>query len=350
MYDLKILVTTIGGLTSPDLFYALSNNNERKIYTIGIDAFSHPSSKHLVDLFLVSPNSSIDEKSFVLFVKEICETHNINLIIPCGNEDNLALSKYQSLINIPIMLGSGYPMLVQAYDKGIVYEKLQNFLPDHAPKFKIFNSYSGFKEALKFFNFPSTNLIIKPRFGRGGRGVYQIVSSIDFNTFFNNKPKGEILFNQLDEILFNQQTFDDLILMEVLQEPFLSAYSLCHKGENLITLQHIREWGSASQTYRGLVSYNQELEKICSKIIRLFNLSYTNNMELAFNKDGKIVLFDLNPRIGASSCIDADIGLNFPYLAIKLLLGEKITFDKNNFKQQKRFIRYFSHTWTSDEI
>lgn len=345
MRKLKILITTIGGLTSPDLFYALKNNGEREIVCYGIDSFEWAICRNMVAKFAICPNSAKDEKKFAKFVQSFCIEHNIDLIIPCGNEDNLALAKYRDLIDTPIMI-SPYTSLVQSYDKGLVYQALQKHLPQHCPKFKIFNSYAGFKEALSFLNFPQKKIVIKPRNGRGGRGVYIINSSFDFQTFFSKKPENEVAFETIDSILRTQENFEDLIAMEYLQDPFISAYSLCQDGNNLLTLKHIREWGNASQTYRGLVSYDAQLEEICSSIIKLFNLSYTNNMELAHNENGDIILFDLNPRIGASSSIDSDIGLNFPYLAIKLLLQEDFSINKQNFLNSKRFIRHFTHFWT----
>lgn len=68
-------------------------------------------------------------------------------------------------------------------------------------------------------------------------------------------------------------------------------------------------------------------------------------MELATTDDGRIVLFDLNPRIGASSGIDKDIGFNFPLETLKLAFGDKIKVDKSKFKTSNTFIRYFDQVW-----
>lgn len=347
MKKLKVLITTIGGLTGPDLLHSLRNTAEREFEIYGIDAFMYPTCKTMVDAFFIAPDSYKEEEAFIDFVLDLCLKHQIDLIIPCGNEDNLALAKHKHSFSIPILVGE-YQDLIKAYDKGIVYEMLQKFLPDACPKFFIINHYEGFKLAIKELGFPQNPIIIKPRFGRGGRGVYAIKAKLDFENFFSQKPQSEIPFELLDSILATKQNFEDLIMMEHLNPPFLSAYSLCENGKNLITLEHIREWGNASQTYRGVVSYNEELEKICSKIIEIFNLSYTNNMELAFNQNNQITLFDLNPRLGASSGIDTEIGLNFPYLAIKLLLGEKFQIDKKQFANKRRFMRYFSYIWLNE--
>lgn len=344
MKKLKILITTIGGLTSPDLIYALRKNGEREIELFGLDSFEWAVCRNMVDHFCISPSSIEYEEKFADFVNHYAKQNHIDIIIPCGNEDNLALAKYKEKFQVPILVGS-YDSLIKAYDKGAVYKCLIKYLPEHAPKFKIIKNFKEFQEALEILNFPKNKVVIKPRFGRGGRGVYIISNHFDFNNFFHKKPENEVDIKTIEAVLQQQHNFEELIVMEYLSSPFLSAYSLCHQGNNLLTLKHIREWGNASQTYRGLVSYDEKLEKICSKIIKTFDLTYTNNMELAHNSNGEIILFDLNPRIGASSAIDVDIGFNFPYLAIKLLLGEKIDIKKNIPYSQARFLRFFSHFW-----
>lgn len=344
MKKLKILITTIGGLTSPDLIKALRENREREVELFGVDAFEWAVCRSMVDHFCISPNSDEDEEIFADFVNDYAQQNSIDVIIPCGNEDNLALAKYKERFQTPILVGS-YESLIKAYDKGVVYEFLRDHLPQHAPKFKIVKSLQEFQEALTFLNFPQNKIVIKPRFGRGGRGVYIIGNCFNFDNFFHKKPENEVDIKTIEAILKQQENFEELIVMEYLTSPFLSAYSLCHQGKNILTLKHIREWGNASQTYRGLVSYDKDMEELCSRVIEIFDLTYTNNMELAYNQNGEIVLFDLNPRLGASSCVDLDLGVNFPYLAIKLLLQEEVKIDKKLLPNQSRFIRYFSYLW-----
>lgn len=240
-----------------------------------------------------------------------------------------------------------YEDLIRAYDKGAVYEELQKNLPEFAPSFSIVNNYQDFLKAVKDIGYPAKKVVVKPRFGRGGRGVYILSNQFDFENIFKSKPINEYPFEFFDKLLKDQQKFEDLIIMEYLSDPYFSVYSICKDGENLFSLNHTREWGNASQTFRGKVIYNQNIEKLCTDIIKTFNLTFTNNIELATSEDGRTVLFDLNPRIGASSGIDKDIGFNFPYEALKLTLDEPIHIDKNHFKTPKVFLRYFDQVWNS---
>lgn len=347
MDKLKVLMTTVGGLTSPDIIKAIRENREREIELIGVDQFEFAIGRFFVDKFDTVPNSEENELEFINKIEHLVQKYNVDLIIPCGNEDNLALAKNKNAISTKIMV-SDFKDLIRAYDKGEVYQTLSRELPEFAPNFYIVNTYSTFVKAIREIGYPEKKVVIKPTFGRGGRGVYILNGNLDYKSVFELKPTGEFPLEFFEKLLFNKEKFDDLIIMECLEAPFYSVYSLCKNGENLISMNHIREWGNASQTFRGLVYHDEYIEKFADKVIKLFNLSYTNNMELATNIDGRIVLFDLNPRIGASSGIDRHIGLNFPDLAINIALGIEVKIDKGRFKNKKRFIRYFDEVWISD--
>lgn len=347
MKPLRILVTTIGGLTSPDCLLALRHNGEREVFIVGCDAFSGACGRVFVDSYELSPDSAKEEKKFIESIQTMVKKHRIDVIIPCGNEDNLALAKHKASFEIPIMVGK-YEDLLLAYDKGAVYQMLQTHLPESAPKFSLVRDWEGFKDSIHRLGYPHKKLVIKPRFGRGGRGVY-ILSDLSHNQeLFSIKPSNEMPLGFFENALKGRESkndTDELIIMEHLHEPFISAYSLCNKAQNIITLEHIREWGNASQTYRGYVSYNHKLEELCAKVIKTFKLEYTNNMELAYSEDSRLVLFDLNPRLGASSGIDTHLGLNFPYLALKLALGESVHIPPSIREVQMRFYRYFTQWW-----
>lgn len=345
---LNILITTVGGMTSPDILRAYKDCDEFEINLIGVDAFEFAVGKKFVDIFELSPNSVVNEKLFVEFIQEMVKKYKVDVVIPCGNEDNLALSKYSELVSCKIMVSS-YDSLIKAYDKGTVYKELTEHIPEHAPRYEIVNNYEQFMISIKKLGYPNNKVVIKPRFGRGGRGVYILCNKFNFQNVFESKPITEYPLEFFEKILRDENKFDDLIIMEYLDEPYYSVYSISNNGENIFSLNHIREWGNASQTFRGRVCYDVKIENLAAKIIEKFNLSYTNNIELATSSDGRIVLFDLNPRIGASSGIDKDIGFNFPLEALKLLLGSNITVDKSKFEKPKIFLRYFDQVWDHND-
>jgi carbamoylphosphate synthase large subunit len=344
MIGLRVMVTTVGGLTSPDILRALKMNGERDIEIVGVDPFEYVPGRAFVDHFHTVPSSGTSEVEFVSAIQTLVEKYRIDVVVPCGNEDNLALSKYRREISAAILAGE-YGDLAVAYDKGAVYESVHKHAPDIAPMYEIVNSAGPLMRAMERMGYPDRKVVIKPRHGRGGRGVHIVSNEFDFNSFFLSKPSAEIPIETVIRVLEGKDDFSDLIVMEHLGEPVHSIYSLCHGGRNIFTMTHIREWGTASQTYRGLVYYDEEMEKMASKVIGAMRLTYTCNMELGVSPDGRLVLFDLNPRLAASSATDCALGVNFPYLALKLLLGEDVSVDPTPFRSKSRFTRYFDHFW-----
>ena len=343
MKNLKVLITTVGGTTSPDIIRSLKDNGDRDIWLLGTDPIEYASGRYFVDEFQITTASFDNEDKFISEIMQLADQYNIDAIIPCGNEDNLALANNKEKFKCPIMVGS-YLSLCKAYDKGDVYKRLKYITPGYAPKFKIVNNIREFDVACSFLGFPEKNVVIKPRFGRGGRGVYILTDIPDLDAMLSSKPSHVLSQKYFRDLLYAQDIFEDLIVMEELHPPYHSSYTLVQK-EEVCTLDHIREWGSASQTFRGVVNYDKDIENFTKILAREYNLEYTFNIELATNSQGKLVLFDLNPRIGASSGIDKDLGVNYPYLSLKLLLGENIELIYKNILN-RRFVRYLDYVWS----
>lgn len=341
--EINICITTVGGLTSPDIIKACRNIRDYKVNILGIDPFEYAVGRYFCDKFEIVPYSGSDEEKFIEKLAELVKKYNINILLPCGNEDNLVISKNRYLLpDELIVLSSEYQSLKKAFDKSVVYAELSKY-EELKLKFHIVNSYEEFIQKAYELGFPDKPVVIKPTSSRGGRGVYVLEDTPDKN-IFSSKPYSLISkdFIQKFYALYGPKT---LIIMEFLKEPFYSVYSLAKDGKNLVSICHKREWGTASQTYRGIIEYNEELEHIASKVISDFNLQYFVNMELGFSEDGNLKLFDLNPRIGASTAISHYYGFNFIEYGIKLAIGELETDIRSEAKKlfgvPKRFIRYF---------
>lgn len=342
--ELNVCITTVGGLTSPDVIKACRNINNYKVNIVGVDPYEYAVGRYFCDYFEVVPSSSDNELDFVETINHIVKKYDINILIPCGNEDNIALSKNINLIqnNVNVLV-SEYSSLKKAFDKGLVYKETSKY-KNIGVDFFIVNSYEEFTEKISVLGFPDEPVVVKPAFGRGGRGVYILKDKPDYN-LFNIKPYNFISLDFIEK-LYKNKNVKSLIVMEFLDEPFYSVYSLSKDGENLVSLCHTREWGNASQTYRGIIEYREEIDNIASTIISDFKLSYFVNMELGISKrDKNIKIFDLNPRIGASTAISFYYGFNFLEYGVKLALGE-LNIDirklaKEIFKNPKRFVRYF---------
>ena len=61
------------------------------------------------------------------------------------------LAKYKNLLSSRVMVGE-YDSLIEAYDKGKVYDELKKSAPEYAPKYHIVNDYQNFLKAVEIDN------------------------------------------------------------------------------------------------------------------------------------------------------------------------------------------------------
>ena len=82
MKKINVLVTTVGGLTSPDILNALKNTGYYDVTLFGTDAFKFAVGKEFVDYFEVLPSSGLNELEFVHAIKELVLSYKIAVMIP----------------------------------------------------------------------------------------------------------------------------------------------------------------------------------------------------------------------------------------------------------------------------
>ena len=345
MHKLKILITTVGGVAFPSTINAFRLFKKNyKVFIYGTDKNENAVGKFFVNKFFKCEDSLLNPLKFTNQIINIIKEQKIDLLIPNGNEDIVALRKARNRIDIPI-LDSQKNLEKNYFNKKDVYESLINRVPEVCPKYFIFQNKKKYNFAKKKLNFPKKNIVLKPLSATGGRGVYELSDKVNKNTFKDRFEIPQIYNSQVLKYLNKKNKYEEILALEKLSKPFISVYSVCMDGHNFFSLSQEREWGSASQTLRGKVTHNKKIEKIASKIIKELNLSYLINMEFGMDSKKQLKLFDLNPRIAASSSVHVDIGINFPKIALNLLLDNnwkpKLKLKRNNLK----FYRYFSHIW-----
>jgi carbamoyl-phosphate synthase large subunit len=69
---------------------------------------------------------------------------------------------------------------------------------------------------------------------------------------------------------------------------------------------------------------HQEAEKAARRVVELLGLSYVVNVQLRCDDAGTPRLMEVNPRIPGTVGLSVAAGVNLPYLAVKLALGEDV--------------------------
>ena len=338
----NFLITTVGGITSPEIINAVRKYN-KNVLIIGIDQNKNAIGKFFVDKFIQAPKLNSNTLEFNKFINKIIIKYKINCIIPCGNNDNLFLNKNKKKIKSRILNALEFSDK-NFFDKITTYDHLKKNDIKSCPEFFLIKNINEFDFAKKKLNSKFNNLILKPSLGTGGRGVFEIFNQINCKELFSQRTENNLLsYNDLSNIL--KKNKKKMILMKKYNSKIYSVYTLCLKGTWIYSITHIREWGNASQTYRGQVFVNKKLNSISAEIVKSLKLSYLVNMEFAKDDNNDFKLIDLNPRIGASAAIHSSVGINLLPLTLDLLFKKQVTIPKKYLSFKKTFYRFFDKLW-----
>lgn len=347
--DVNVLLTTVGGKVSPSVVKSLTEVEERDLTVVGTDPVETVPGKYMVDEFYRTAASFEDADGFLDDVMDIIAAEDIDLVIPCINEESLLLSEHRERVESAgaRLATPNHETLKRAFDKYEAYSVLAECAPEAAPSFHLVTSYDEFETAAAELGFPDEKIVLKPRHGRGGRGVLIIDPEMAFDELLSQKPDRRYPPAFVDQLLKGFDWDDDFLLMEHLPGDIYSTYALCDEGETLLTMTHQRLWGTASQTLKSNITARDDIEHAVEQINAEFGFSYNINYEFKENEDGQAVMFDLNPRIAASTAVFRAVGVNMPYLSVKLALGESV--DPEPTDRDVSMMRYYQELFLDCE-
>jgi predicted ATP-grasp superfamily ATP-dependent carboligase len=131
-------------------------------------------------------------------------------------------------------------------------------------------------------------------------------------------PSYRIPFQRVYDGLKAAGEFPELMVMEFLEGEEYSIDCLAKSGE-LIAAVPRRKGGGRIR----ILENNKELMELAEVFTEEFKLDYIFNIQVKYNQ-GLPKLLEINPRMSGGLYFSCLSGVNFPYLAVKLLLGKKV--------------------------
>jgi carbamoyl-phosphate synthase large subunit len=325
-----ILVTATGGPSGLAAIHSLQEIEEftlvavdadplaSGLYTRGVKSYSVPLAK---------------DRSYVGRLLEICKKENVNVVLPCSDEEMHVMSKAENKqpfhrlgIEVPI---SEYELVMKASDKWKMLETISKF------GIKIPETFSPptlreFKGVLRKMDFP---VVVRPRISRGSRGV----------TYCANKGEATTAFKVL------KRMYGGVIVQEfisggrgsvfVVQTLWDKQHQLCAAAVMQKLLERPPTGGVA---LAGKTVHDDHLLNLGASIVeKLGPWIGPAGIELKINSsDGHPYVMEVNPRFQGVIYLFTKAGINFPYLWVLVALEEEIA---PQFKYEERFfIRYWN--------
>ena len=309
MESVKILLTCIGGRFSRNTIKLLKENREPKITVIGADSDTNAASREDVDRFYLLPHGSDSEYATKLL--EICRTEKIDIVIPCADEEVKAISiyKYQFDRESVACAVDSHKTVELTNDKFALFEYLsKNGI--EMPRYKLISNAEELRESTVYFRYPKEKFVLKPRYGRGARGIYIIGSDGGSKS--------------LEDVL---DTFSNLpmnsIAMECLPGEAYDVDVLARDGSPLCIVPRRRTWTNKLSPFNEgcEVENNKTLIEFVAKITALLKLNYVYDFDCGITAKGKPALYEINPRFSGAIAASAGAGANIPVMLVRMMHG-----------------------------
>lgn len=299
------------------------NPDGRKFIVYG----SHPDKDALYlqncDYAYVEPE--IDGEEYIQFCLDFCRTHGIDIFIPrkANVEISRNLSRFEEL-GVKVLVCPDANLMELMDNKASMYQSILQKQKDGAslvtiPDHYVVNTVSGFQQAYERLKDKGHKICFKPVIGEGAFGFRIVKDEIDpINQLLNQAGSFRIPYKYACEILGQQDKFPDMLVMEYLEDTEYSIDCLAANG----TLYAVVPRRKGNGRIRELLE-NEELIQIAKDIFKEYPVPFVFNIQVKYHQ-GIPKLLELNPRMSGGLHISCLSGVNFPYLAIKLLLSEEI--------------------------
>lgn len=348
--DLKVIVTAVGAPGAPGIIKSLRINGERQIRIIGTDMNPEAVGLSMADESYVVPSGT--SKEFIPTMLKIAEKEKADAILPLSTYELLPLSENRRRfedIKTKVLVSDTQQLRI-ANDKA----KLLQFLKSEGiptPEFRIAKNLKEFTEAVHKLGYPDKEICFKPAVSKGSRGFRILKEDTDeLDMLINYKPEQAGFYSTLERtvsILEKADPFPELVVMEYLPGREYSVDVLAHKGKSLATIPRLREVIKLGICFIGKIENNPTVKKMAEDIVAALELDYNINLQLKYSADDTPKILEINPRVSGTIVMCTAAGVNLPYLAIKLALGEKIP--KIKPKYGTKMIRYWEEVYYRDD-
>ncbi|MFK9090617.1 ATP-grasp domain-containing protein [Bacillus salipaludis] len=295
------------------------NEDHRKFIIYG----THPNKDALYlqncDFAFVEPDIAGDE--YIEFCLEFCERHRIDIFIP--RKENVLISKRLTdfdALGVKVLVCPDAALMETMDNKAAAYQTFSNGAPIFfIPDYYVVNNIADFKKAYGQLKEKGHEVCFKPVIGEGANGFRVIKDKIESVTQLFQQGIGyRIPYNYACEILSQQETFPDLMVLEFLDGREYSIDCVSSQAELYAAIPRMKGDGRVRELVESL-----ELIQLAHKFHQEYKLPYVFNIQVKYNK-GVPKLLEINPRMSGGMHVSCLSGVNLPYLAVKILIGEKV--------------------------
>lgn len=324
MRSVTVLATSVGNDGFPSVLAALKSTDERAVRVIGTDARQEAAGLALADAGFVVPSRK-DPAGLLDLLVSLCAEHQVDVLLPLSTEDQDFFAGHRSVFEgrgIAVATSSA-ESIAMANDKLALLDACRD-RGVRCPAYLSPRSTQELEEAILSLGYPERQVVVKLNRGTGMSGVKIVRGGEEtFGELFS-RDCAYVRLDPLLETLEREPTFPELHVVEYLPGREFSIDVLASAGRTLASVVRLRLGTLYGLATHAVVVDEPAVDEQARAVVDAIGSSYVVNVQLREDRAGDAQIMEVNPRIPGTVGVSVAAGVNLPYLAVKLALGEDV--------------------------
>ncbi len=275
-----------------------------------------PSIYH-ADVHAIVPR--IDDPGYLLALRDLIVTHDIRLVVPLTDLDQLLLAERRDELDALVLLPDA-EVVRRTSDKYLTHCFFEehgipsppSWLPDELP------------DDLEF------PVLVKSRFGFGSRDIYRAADRRELEFFLEYSPVESFVQKVCAGDEFSIDVFCDL------------------ESRCLNSIPRTMIESKGGESIKGMTIKDEDLIEFGRVVAEELGIRGPANVQCFRVADGRHEVTDVNPRFGGAFPLPRAAGSRYPELALALARGERPEPRLGDFREGVVMTRFFSHLSLTD--
>jgi len=314
-----VLVTGAGGATGIGAIQSLAAETNHE--TVGVDMDPTAAGLHLADHGATVPAAADDD--WATSVTDVVARHDVDVIVPTVDEELAVLPSLSRVLDgQTTVVAPRQPTIDATLDKFNTYRRLDD--AGH----EVPQTWRGTDaESIGSAAYP---LLVKPRSGRGSRGVTRLEVGDNLEAHLDRSPYAR----------------EELLVQEFVDGTEFTTSVVATKDGRLLGVVPKEAIEKEGSTVLGATRDAPTVAASCRHIAETLDPAGPVNVQQIRTPDGTPYTIEINPRFSSTSCLTVASGVDEFDLLIRDALGESV--DPITEYQADRYInRYQGHIFVN---
>jgi len=266
----------------------------------------------------------ISSPTYKSVMRKLCDTFDIDIIIPSISEDALFFSKHRKSFDAVSTVSSKFATEMTC-NKAMCYYFL-NYYKFPVPQFCTVTD----KKELDFAVHDLGMTCFKPQKHPNGSGKgFRIIDDVQAHKNMFTALTSEMYYVSYSSVVtafewrVEEEDPPELLMMEYLPGTEYSVYCFCHNGraKYIVPIKRIETVNMCSSVAR--IDMNRDCINLARQICELYEFEYNINIQLKRDKLGNLKVVEINPRIAGSVMLPVTAGVDMLSMTLLKAAGRK---------------------------